>query len=106
MLLFFFNVVKHRLKKQELASLAQSAEEILRSVTKSTKRDISNAEKSDVEPRGELPSKQVDRKRIVISIQDKDGQKQFRMYMVLLLDFLYNADCRVISSRILIFFFS
>ncbi|XP_020251709.1 uncharacterized protein LOC109829052 [Asparagus officinalis] len=70
-----------RLKKQELASLAQSAEDILRTVTASTRRDISNPEKIDLEAIKELPSKKVDRKKIVISIQDKDGQKQFRMYM-------------------------
>ncbi|ONK81385.1 uncharacterized protein A4U43_C01F28510 [Asparagus officinalis] len=71
----------NRLKKQELASLAQSAEDILRTVTASTRRDISNPEKIDLEAIKELPSKKVDRKKIVISIQDKDGQKQFRMYM-------------------------
>lgn len=69
-----------RLKKQELASLAQSAEDILRSVAASTKRDQSYSEKFDMESGGQLPSKKVDRKKIVISIQDKDGQKQFRMY--------------------------
>lgn len=81
-------VVKYRLKKQELASLAQSAEDILRSVAASTKSHPSHLENFDMESGGQLPSKKVYRKKIVISIQDKDGQKQFRMYMVILLHFI------------------
>lgn len=69
-----------RLKKQELVSLAQSAQELLRSVTESTKKDFSDSEKSTPESKIEQLPKQVERKKIIISIQDKDGQKPFRMY--------------------------
>ncbi|XP_058088237.1 uncharacterized protein LOC131235120 [Magnolia sinica] len=71
-----------RLKKQELALFAQSAEDVLRAVEESVKREISGSGKSVPEPEGDQPSKPNDkREKIVISIQDKDGLKQFRMFM-------------------------
>lgn len=67
-----------RLHKQELASLAQSAQEVLQQVEEAAKMEHNNSGKS-VE---QLPKQQVQRQKIVISIQDKEGQKQFRIYTV------------------------
>ncbi|CAL9152367.1 unnamed protein product [Musa hybrid cultivar] len=65
-----------RLHKQELASLAQSAQEVLQQVEEAAKMEHNNSGKS-VE---QQPKQQVQRQKIVISIQDKEGQKQFRIY--------------------------
>lgn len=74
------NMIKElREKKQELASIiSESADDILKSVTASAKSNIGVSGKCDVESRDE--SSNTDRKKILISVQDKDGQKQFRMY--------------------------
>lgn len=70
-----------RLRKQELASLAQSAQDALSAVMESTEREPNGSRKPASEVKGKQPSKpEVERKKIVISIQGKDGQKQFRMY--------------------------
>ncbi|CAB4295691.1 unnamed protein product [Prunus armeniaca] len=66
------------LKKQELASLAQSAENVMRAVEESVKRELSDS----LEAVAEKPSKpRCERNKIVLSIQDKDGAKQFRIYV-------------------------
>ncbi|KAL8052918.1 hypothetical protein ABFX02_05G036600 [Erythranthe guttata] len=72
-----------RLKRQELASFAQSAEEMVRAVEESVRKDLDAALQSSPksvakEPVEPPPS---DREKLVISIQDKDGLKQFRVYM-------------------------
>ncbi|XP_073285200.1 uncharacterized protein [Primulina huaijiensis] len=72
-----------RLKKQELASFAQSAEELVQAVEESVRKNLhaslqyspQNATKKTLEPPPE-------RTKLVISIQDKDGLKQFRVFMV------------------------
>lgn len=70
-----------RLKKKELASFAQSAKDELRDVEESVKRDLSASLHSLQDSVAELPSKpSTERAKIVISIQDKDGVKQFRVY--------------------------
>lgn len=70
-----------RLKKKELASFAQSAKDELRDVEESVKRDLSASLHSLQDSVAELPSKpSTERAKIVISIQDKDGAKQFRIY--------------------------
>ncbi|KAG1368070.1 NFATC2-interacting protein [Cocos nucifera] len=70
-----------RLQKQELASLAQSAQDVLRAVMESAKTELSSSGKPAPEVKTSQPSKPlVERKKIVISIQGKDGQKQFRVY--------------------------
>ncbi|KAG2700834.1 hypothetical protein I3760_06G016000 [Carya illinoinensis] len=67
-------ITKLRLKKQELVSFAQSAEDLL--------RELRNSRQSSLEPVSDEPSKpSCERVKIVISIQDKDGLKQFRIYM-------------------------
>ncbi|XP_073135562.1 uncharacterized protein [Henckelia pumila] len=68
--------------RQELASFAQSAEEVVQAVEESVRKNIQaslqyspqSATKETLEPPHE-------RRKVVISIQDKDGLKQFRVYM-------------------------
>ncbi|XP_042504910.1 uncharacterized protein LOC122081744 [Macadamia integrifolia] len=74
-------IKKLRLKKQELASFAQSAEELMRAVEESAQRDLKSSlhfpQESEVENASKLHDQ---RAKIIISIQDKDGQKQFRVF--------------------------
>jgi hypothetical protein len=78
-------ILAYRLRKQELVTFAQSAEDVLRAVEESAKRKIGSSTQSSVEAVTDLPSKPpCERVKIVISVQDKDGHKQFRMYMVYL----------------------
>ncbi|XP_010279390.1 PREDICTED: uncharacterized protein LOC104613312 [Nelumbo nucifera] len=71
-----------RLKKQELASFAQSAEDELRAVEESAKREVSSSMQSLLNSQESQPSKPLDeRAKVVISIQDKEGVKQFRVFM-------------------------
>ncbi|XP_073300585.1 small ubiquitin-related modifier 2-like [Primulina huaijiensis] len=70
------------LKKQELVSFAQSAEELVQDVEESVRKTLhallqcspQSATKETLEPPNE-------RRKLVISIQYKDGLKQFRVYM-------------------------
>ncbi|XP_057961971.1 uncharacterized protein LOC131153580 [Malania oleifera] len=71
-----------RLKKQELVSFTQSAEDVLRTVEESAKRELAGSLQSSLESDGNKTSKpHSERVKIVISMQDKDGLKQFRIYM-------------------------
>lgn len=71
-----------RLRKQELVIFAQSAEDVLRAVEESAKRELVSSMQSSLEAVTDQPSKPpCERLKIVISVQDKDGLKQFRMYM-------------------------
>lgn len=91
---FQLNVVRScRLKKQELALFAQSAENVVRAVEESVKRDFSSSLEAEESAKRELSSSldavaeqtskpQCQRNKIVVSIQDKDGAKQFRVYVV------------------------
>lgn len=71
-----------RLKKQELLSYAQSAEDILHDVDEPVKKDINTSlqfsSDSTTEPQ---PKPSCERAKIVIGIQDKDEVKHFRVYM-------------------------
>ncbi|KAI3729412.1 hypothetical protein L6452_18069 [Arctium lappa] len=70
-----------RLKKQELMSFTESAKDMLRSVEEAVKRDLTTSMNSACESPIEKPSKPAtERPKIVISIQEKDGLKQFRVY--------------------------
>lgn len=72
-----------RLKKQELASLAMSAKDILREAEISSKKSVREGAKHGQEDEeGKELVLQVKRDKIVLSIQDKDVVKQFRIYMV------------------------
>ncbi|XP_019164765.1 PREDICTED: uncharacterized protein LOC109160952 [Ipomoea nil] len=71
-----------RLKKQELASLAESAKHVLRDVEDSVKRDLSTSLQSSEGSVAEQQTKPCsERAKIIICIQDKDGSKQFRVFM-------------------------
>ncbi|XP_075634374.1 uncharacterized protein LOC142606891 [Castanea sativa] len=70
-----------RLKKKELESVAQSAEDVVRAVEESVKLQLGSSMQSSLEAVANQPSKPTcERVKIVISIQDKDGTKQFRIY--------------------------
>ena len=77
-----------RLKKQELASFAESARDLLKSVEESAKVEVLDTLESPVEAVSEKSQKPPERAKILISVQDKDGTKQIRMYMV------YQLFCR------------
>ncbi|XP_076949003.1 uncharacterized protein LOC143621464 isoform X2 [Bidens hawaiensis] len=71
-----------RLKRQELLSFTESTKELMRTVEENAKKDLKNVTSSDCESPIEKPSKPVaERRKIVLSIQDKEGLKQFRVYM-------------------------
>ncbi|KVH96265.1 uncharacterized protein LOC112528433 [Cynara cardunculus var. scolymus] len=70
-----------RLKKQELMSFTESAKDMLRSVEEAVKRDLTSSMNSACEnPTGKPSKPAIERPKIVISIQEKDGLKQFRIY--------------------------
>ncbi|KAK4260768.1 hypothetical protein QN277_003843 [Acacia crassicarpa] len=70
-----------RLKKQELVSFAQSTKNMLQEVEESAKRELDDSLQTPVDAAKEIISKPPERDKIVISIQDKDGVKHFRVYM-------------------------
>ncbi|KAF8021241.1 hypothetical protein BT93_G1619 [Corymbia citriodora subsp. variegata] len=70
-----------RLMKQELQTCAQSAKDLLQSVEDSAQRKVSSPSQSLKDAPAELPKPQNERAKIVISIQDKDGHKQFRIFL-------------------------
>lgn len=79
---FYYSIVLHtcRLKKQELAALAKEAQ---RSVDESVKIDFNSSSQPAAVSIADQPSKpHSERAKIVISIQEKDGVKQFRVYKV------------------------
>ncbi|XP_050225969.1 uncharacterized protein LOC126675378 [Mercurialis annua] len=72
-----------RLKKQELETLAKSGVDVLRAVEESVIREYSssllvNDASETVAEKSAKP--QCERAKIIISIQDKEGTKQFRVY--------------------------
>lgn len=84
----------HRLKKQELAFLAESAKEVLRDVEDSVKRDLSTSLQSSEGSVAEQQTKPCsERAKIIICIQDKDGSKQFRVFMVSSCHFPLKIEC-------------
>lgn len=73
----------YRLMKQELLSCAQSAEDILRDIEESAKGEVGKSLQPSLDAIADQPSRpHNERAKIVISVQDKDGLKQFRIYMV------------------------
>ncbi|KAK1299014.1 hypothetical protein QJS10_CPB14g00221 [Acorus calamus] len=68
-------------KKQELASLLQSAEDVIRAAEEAAKKELNSSKDAVLESETDKAAKpRVERKKVVISIQDKDGLKQFRVY--------------------------
>ncbi|BAT93824.1 uncharacterized protein HKW66_Vig0197200 [Vigna angularis] len=72
---------KLRLKKQELASFAESAKQLLKDVEESSKFEVNDSLQSPVDGVDEKSLQHSERPKIVISVQDKDGTKQIRMFM-------------------------
>lgn len=73
----------YRLKKQELASFAQSAEDVMRAVEESARKEISSLGRSALGSEGDQPSGVAsEREKIIITIQDKDEQKKFCIFKV------------------------
>ncbi|KAL3636041.1 hypothetical protein CASFOL_020588 [Castilleja foliolosa] len=68
-----------RLKRRELASITESADEMIRAVEESVRKNLSAALQSSPEPKP-VTKKTVERSKIVISIQEKETLKQFRVY--------------------------
>lgn len=67
-----------RLMKQQLLSVAQG-EDVLRAMEESLKRKTDQSPQESAE--NQQPEPRCERAKIVVSIQDKDGLKPFRMYM-------------------------
>ncbi|XP_042023335.1 uncharacterized protein LOC121770643 [Salvia splendens] len=71
-----------RLERQELASFARSADDVVRAVEESVRKDLSASLQSSPKSVAKQPVEpQRERAKLVISIQDKDELKQFRVYM-------------------------
>lgn len=62
--------------------MAESAENVVRAVEESVRKELSSLQPSPDAVAAQPPKPQVERNKVVISIQDKDGAKQFRIYMV------------------------
>lgn len=71
-----------RLKKQELASFAQSADEVVRAVEESVRKDLHASLQSSPENVVKPVEADNERAKLVIGIQDEDGLKHFRVYTV------------------------
>lgn len=66
-----------------MASFAQSADDVVRAVEESVRKDLGASLQSSPTSVAKLPAEpQRERAKLVISIQDKDELKQFRVYMV------------------------
>jgi hypothetical protein len=76
-----------RLKREELASMtSDSAEDMLRKLEESAKRELQKSEKFDADTALYDASKlSSTRQKVIITVQDKKGTKQFRLYMVMTL---------------------
>lgn len=66
-----------------MASFAQSADDVVRAVEESVRKDLSASLQSSPKSVAKQPVEpQHERAKFVISIQDKDELKQLRVYMV------------------------
>lgn len=72
-----------RLKKQELTSLTQSAEDVLREVEEAARKQLTDSIEFSLESEDAVKESKPldDRKKIVISIQGKEGLNKYRVYM-------------------------
>lgn len=71
-----------RLKKQELVSFAQTAEDVLRAVEESVKREHSSSVPFSLESAEKEQSKPpCKRAKVTISVQDKEGLKRLCVFM-------------------------
>ncbi|CAL0314946.1 unnamed protein product [Lupinus luteus] len=72
---------KLRLKKQELVSFTQSAKNFIEIIEESAKREFSDSLQTSTNGVNDNISKPPERPKILISVQDKDDVKQFRIFM-------------------------
>nr|XP_043607564.1 uncharacterized protein LOC122579447 isoform X2 [Erigeron canadensis] len=95
------SVIKElRKKRQELMSFTESAKDVLQAVEESVKRDLETSSLAP-ETNTEKPSKAAaERPKIVISIQDKDGVKQFRVYMDDKFERLFKMYADKVNSKV------
>lgn len=100
-----------RLKKQELASVALSAKNLLREVEESAKVDVGNTPQDSLEPDldDQTPIASKERAKIVISVRDSDKEelKQFRLFVDDKFERLFKmyADKLKINPKSLVFIF-
>lgn len=75
-----------RLKKKELTAFAHSSKAIMNEAIKAAKEEIHNsksaAAKSEPQEQVKVKPQQVERPKIIVSIQGKDVFKQFRVNKV------------------------
>ncbi|XP_019454770.1 PREDICTED: uncharacterized protein LOC109355934 [Lupinus angustifolius] len=72
---------KLRLKKQELVSFTQSAKNFIEIIEESAKREFSDSLQTSMNDVSDNTTKPPERPKILISVQDKDDVKQFRIFM-------------------------
>lgn len=72
-----------RLKREQLVSLtSDSAEDVLRKLEESAKRELQKSEESNADTAVCDASKlSSTRQKVTVTVQDKNGSKQFRLYM-------------------------
>ncbi|AEE34761.1 Ubiquitin domain [Arabidopsis thaliana x Arabidopsis arenosa] len=70
-----------RSKKMELMSFTKTVGDVMQEVEESAKREVEESRNPSSETAAQLPSEPTnDRAKIVITIQDKDGQKTLRVF--------------------------
>jgi len=71
-----------RLKRQELAKWAESAHDILQDLDATARTEVVSKEQPEqiIIDDESIPQVEKAREKIVISIQDKNGQQQFRVF--------------------------
>jgi hypothetical protein len=92
------------LKKQEWAKFAESAEDILQKLDEITNKEVGPKEPPEQIILDEESEPQVEkaREKIVISIQDKDGQQQMRVYKVIIIFLAWIGIASVNNSAYII----
>lgn len=98
-----------RLQKELLISLTTgSTDDMLREIEESTKKELQKATNPDLHSVGsEALKSSTTRRKIVVSIQDKKGSKQFRIYVEDKLEKLFKAYAEYVKGQSddLVFFF-
>jgi hypothetical protein len=88
------------LKKQEWAKFAESAQGILQKMDAITNKEVGPKEPPEqiiLDEESEPPVEKA-REKIVISIQDKDGHQQMRVYKVILIFLAWTSIATVNNS--------
>jgi len=90
------------LKKQEWAKFAESAQDILQKMDAITNKEVGPKEPPEqiiLDEESEPPVQKA-REKIVISIQDKDGHQQMRVYKVILIFLAWTTIATVNNSAL------